>query len=69
MDQFELENRFTYYPPKNDQAERYEKIRAGALGFAIFLNSMCPDSREKNIVMTKLDELMMFANASIARNE
>jgi len=69
MDYLELEKRFTYHPPKDDQAVRYEKIRAAALGFAIFLNSMCPDSREKSIVMTKLDELVMFANASIARNE
>ena len=69
MDQKELENRFTYHPPKGDQTERYEKIRAGALGFAVFLDAMCPDSREKSIVMTKLDELVMFANASIARNE
>ena len=67
MDQFELENRFTYHPPKGEQAERYEKIRAGALGFAIFLNAMCPDSREKSIAMTKLDEVVFWANASIAR--
>jgi len=69
MDQKELENRFTYHPPKGDQTERYEKIRAGALGFAVFLNAMCPDSREKSVAMTHLDQVVFFANASIARRE
>ena len=69
MDYLELKNRFTYHPPKDDQAERYEKIRAGALGFAIFLNAMCPDSREKSVAMTHLDQVVFFANAAIARNE
>ena len=67
MDYLELENRFTYHPPESCQVERYEKIRAGALGFAIFLNSMCPDSREKSVAMIKLDEVVFWANASIAR--
>lgn len=28
----------------------------------------CPDSREKSLAMTKLEECSMWANASIARN-
>ena len=69
MDQKELENRFTYHPPKGDQAVRYEKIRSGALGFALFLNSMCPESAAKGNAMRALDEVVFWANASIARNE
>jgi len=69
MEQAELENRFTYHPPKDDQPEKYEMIRSSALDFALFLNRACPDSREKSIAMTHLDQVVMFANASIARRE
>ena len=65
----DLENRFTYHAPKGDQASRYESIRQVALGFAILLNRDCPDSREKSVALTKLEEVVMWANASIARNE
>ena len=37
--------------------------------FAYLLNDLCPDSREKSLAMTKLEECVMWANASIARNE
>ena len=69
MDVSEIEKRFTYHPPKENQPERYEMIRSSALEFALFLNRACPDSREKSIAMTHLDQVVMFANASIARRE
>lgn len=65
----ELNKRFTYHPPKGDQAARYVDIRAFATEFAIMLNDKCPTSREKSLALTKLEEAVMFANASIARNE
>lgn len=64
----ELANRFTYHPPKDGQAERYNAIRSLAGQLAIDLNEMCPDSREKSFALTHLEEAVMWANASIARN-
>ena len=29
----------------------------------------CPESREKSLAFTKLEECIMWANAAIARNE
>jgi len=69
MEDLDLEKRFTYHKPKEDQAKRYEAIRNTALRFANFLNLECPDSREKSLAITKLEEAVMWANASIARNE
>jgi len=69
MDINDLENRFTYHPPCNDQAERYERIRAEALRFALLIEGLCPDSRERSLAVTNLEETVMWANASIARNE
>jgi hypothetical protein len=65
----ELASRFTHHPPKGDQALRYEMIRDHAHNFAEFINEKCPDSREKSLAMTSLEESVMWANAAIARNE
>lgn len=65
----ELEKRFTYHAPKLDQPERYELIRKYAKEFAYAIDLMCPDSREKSLALTNLEQASMWANASIARNE
>lgn len=61
--------RFTYHPPKDDQVERYEIIRQRALDFARTLVEMCPPSRELSEAVGRVEEAVMYANASIARNE
>ena len=65
----EIEKNYTYHAPKDDQPERYEKIRFKAKMLAAYINENCPESREKSLAMTKLEEAVMWANASIARNE
>lgn len=65
----DLVNRFTYVPPKEGQPERYQKIRKAALEFATMLDAMVPPSREKSLAMTHLEEVVMWANAGIARHE
>jgi len=36
---------------------------------AFDIEHFCPDSREKSVAITKLEESIMWANAAIARNE
>lgn len=62
-------NRFTYHAPKGDQTERYNKIRMMARELAMVINTNVPESREKSLAFTKLEESVMWANAGIARNE
>jgi len=69
MDEHDLANRFTYHPPKDDQAIRYEMMRDRAHDLAGFINEKCPDSREKSLAITHLEDVVMWANAAIARNE
>ena len=69
IDHFDIETRFVYHAPHGDQVKRYEKIRALGYNLAERLNELCPDSREKSIAITKLEESIMWANAAIARNE
>lgn len=35
---------------------------------AVEIEENCPDSREKSLALTKVEEAVMWANASIARN-
>lgn len=63
------ENNFTYHAPKGDQAVRYGTIREAAKILAELLDDNCPPSRELSLAMTKLEEVVFWANASIARNE
>jgi hypothetical protein len=60
---------FTYHKPKEDQAVRYEDLRLEAKGLALRILGSCPPSRERSLALTKLEEAVMWANASIARNE
>jgi len=65
----EIEKRFTYHPPKEGQPKKYEKLRESGKELAYLITNLCPDSREKSLAMTKLEEAVMWANAAIARNE
>jgi hypothetical protein len=63
-----IENVFKYHSPKGDQPSNYESIREKAKELAYLIDELCPDSREKSIAFRKLEESVMWANASIARN-
>ena len=64
-----IENNFKYHPPKPGQPEKYHALRTAGKELAYLINDLCPEGREKNLAMTKLEEVIMWANASIARNE
>lgn len=63
-----IRNRFTYHKPVGNQPVKYEIIRNHALDFAFILTELCPDCRETSLALTKLEEVVMWANAGIARN-
>jgi len=65
----DMMNRFTYHAPKSDQVGRYEDIRDKARSLAVLVIGICPASRERSLAITKIEEAVMWANASIARNE
>jgi hypothetical protein len=65
----QINNNFVHHPPKDGQVERYTAIRENARNLAHMINEECPDSREKSLALTKLEEAVMWANAAIARHE
>lgn len=65
----QLKNRFTHHAPINDQAKRYEEIRARICQVAVRCVELTPCSPEQTRALNALDEAMMLFNAAIARNE
>jgi hypothetical protein len=65
----DLLNRFTYHAPHGNQTDRYQMLRSQALDLALAIAEKCPPSRERSLAFTALEEAVMWANASIARNE
>jgi len=65
----ELDKVYTYHPPKGNQQERYVTIREMAKAFAALILGATPTSREQSLALTKLEEVVMWANSAIARNE
>jgi hypothetical protein len=69
MDAAELDTRFTYHAPKEGQPAKYTALRDKAKELAAMINEMCPESREKALAFTHVEDAIMWANASIARRE
>ena len=67
--QTELMNRFVYHAPFGDQVQRYQTLRDAGFQLAVLMHDLCPESRELSLALTKLDAVIMFANAAIARRE
>lgn len=64
-----IEHTFKYHKPFGNQPTRYEIIREAAKALAYVIELNCPDSRERSVALTNLQQTVMWANASIAINE
>lgn len=64
-----LRHRFNYYKPTGNKAVYHQEVRNGCLDLALLINTKCPDCREQAVAITKLEEVMMWAMAAIARND
>ena len=63
----ELANRFGYHIPNLARADKHAAIRIELSVLAEKLNQWLPESREKSLAFTHLEQVMFFANAAIAR--
>lgn len=69
MDEQDLDNFFSYHPPKGDQVERYSNIReAGRLMAQVIIDST-PAGADQAAAIRKIREAVMTANVAIACGE
>ncbi len=64
----QIRDRFTYHAPSEAGKERHAKLSDAFVQIAQLVEVICPDGREKSLVMTKLEEAKMHASAAVARN-
>ena len=68
MKKDDLDKRFGFRMPRDGQTRRYTEIRGEAKLFATTICDLCPESDERDAAIAKIDEAMLWANASIARH-
>lgn len=67
IDKAEIEKRFTHHRPDATAEEKHNWARAAFLAFAEGLADELPDSREKSLAFTALEEASFWAHAAVAR--
>ena len=63
-----LDKNFSYHAPTPDTVALHETIRNQGKRFAELVEAECPASRETSLALTKIEEAVFWANASVARN-
>lgn len=64
---YDIDKIFTYRKPDLNDLWTYEEIRSQAKEFARFILNHTPESRERSLALTNLEQAVMRANAAIAR--
>ena len=62
----ELMHRFGYHPATDVTGPQHDVVRALCYDFAVQLDEMLPDGRDKSTALTKLQEVMHWSNSAIA---
>jgi hypothetical protein len=64
----DITHRFAFHPATTEEKKAaHGSVRSACESLAHFVNEKCPDGREKSLAITKLEEVMFWANAALAR--
>lgn len=60
---------FAYHKPSEEGLKQINEVREAFSELALMIADYCPDSREKSIANTKIEEAAMWAIKSIVCND
>jgi hypothetical protein len=66
---WETLHKWRHFKPHGDQSRRYIRINQETKGLAKIVMYNCPPSRERVIALNKLEEVRLWANQAIMKNE
>ncbi|MEU0912146.1 Acb2/Tad1 domain-containing protein [Streptomyces althioticus] len=65
----DIEHRFAFHAAsRQEKRDEHTSARQGCRRLADHLNELLPEGREKALAITKLEEVMFWSNAAIARS-
>lgn len=63
-------DRVKHHPSKHDGIiAKHEDFREAVFKMGLIINTLVPNCQEKDLALTKLEEVMFWGNAGIARNQ
>lgn len=65
----DLRNRFEFHPATEVTGPLHGEVRDRCYALALSLVELVPAGREQSLLVTKIEEAMMWANAGIARHQ
>ena len=64
----EIQDRFLFYPATTaEKRMEHGSVRVACQQLAAHLEVTLPDGREKSLAITRLEEVMLWGNAALAR--
>ena len=69
MDVSKLISNFNYRKMSEKQIEDSQNVRELGVKLALLIDEVIPDSREKSLAITKLEESIMWVNKGISLNK
>lgn len=64
-----MSNRFEFIKSNADSVEKIQKIREACEVLGNFFETVIPESRERSLALTKLEESAMWANRAVCVNQ
>ena len=64
-----MENPFEYQAPTEESVEKIKVFRSECEKMKVLIDLTIPDSREKSLAITKLEEVSMWGNKAIVFNQ
>lgn len=64
-----MDDMFEYKAADKDQIECMDVIRSNAKSLKLQIGNHCPNSREKSLALTNLEQAIMWANKAITHGD